>query len=167
MRAGALGSAPVEIVFGSGVNKAAFVVEEFRFGQEPALRQLIEPALPVVERRLRRVALEPEALVDFLIEIFQKGLVGLLHARLNGLVQLELQLVESVFDLGGGAAVLENGCDALLEIHAGFQRAEHLVVAPKTPSKSLNFSLRISKTRWSAALLRFRKLTTTTSCCWP
>ena len=51
--------------------------------------------------------------------------------------QLELELVEGGLDLLGLAAVLVDGGDALLEIHAGLDGAEHLVAGAEDALEEL------------------------------
>ena len=45
----------------------------------------------------------------------------------HGFARFLLELIERSFDFAGMAALLINVCNALLKIHAGFNRAQHLV----------------------------------------
>ncbi len=98
-----------------GVVEAGAVVEH-EAGQRPeALAEAIELGLRIVE-------LQPQALMHVLVEVLEQCSARVVHARADALVHLRLQRAEGGVDLLGRAALLVDGEDALLEVHAGLDR---------------------------------------------
>ena len=86
-----------------------------------------EPPKLLVETVEEIVALDAHLLHDFLIKVVQELLPSVPLAGGDLGFQFPLQLVKLKLDLLRRAALLVDGGDALLEVHARFHRAEHFV----------------------------------------
>ena len=105
----------------------------------------------------------------FIVKVFQQLAAGAwLIDLIDFQTQFELELVEGGLDFLLLAAALVDGGDALLEIHAAFDGAQHFVAGAKDALEKLKlFGQQFERRAWSAAFLRLRKFTTTTSCFCP
>ena len=74
---------------------------------------------------------------------------------------------EGRVDLLGGAAGLVDLGDPPLEVHPGFEGAEHLVRGAEDALEEAELLREQLEDPLSAALARLRKLMTTTLCFWP
>ncbi len=86
-----------------------------------------QPPEPLVEAVEDVVALDAHLLDDFLVEVVEQLLAGVALARRRSPPPARAELVELELDLLRRAALLVDGRDALLEVHAGLDRAQHLV----------------------------------------
>ena len=86
-----------------------------------------EPPEPLVEAVQVIAALNADLLDDLLVEVVEQLLAGVALPLGDLRFQLALELVELELDLLRRAALLVDGGDALLEVHAGLDRAQHLV----------------------------------------
>ena len=66
-----------------------------------------------------------------LVEVLEQCSTRVVHPRADALVHLSLQGAERGVDLLGRAALLVDGEDALLEVHAGLDGAQHFVGGPE------------------------------------
>src|SRR5438552_710701 len=66
-----------------------------------------------------------------LVEVFEQLPARVVHARADALVHLLLQLAERDIDRLGRAALLVDGKDTPLEVHAGLNGSQHLVGGAK------------------------------------
>jgi hypothetical protein len=80
-----------------------------------------------IELRLGVVKLQPQALVHVLVEVLEQRPARVVDTGADLLVHFRLQGAERGVDLLGRSALLVDGEDALLEVDAGLDRAEHLV----------------------------------------
>src|SRR5712692_10173512 len=78
---------------------------------------------------------DPQLLVNLLVEVFQQLLARACHGIVDLCVQLKLQLVKRGLDFFGGAAALVDTSDPLLEIHAGFDGPQHFITRAEDPFK--------------------------------
>ena len=100
-------------------------------------RELHQQALVAVEVGLRGLVPHLELLAHFVVEVLQQLLARARHRFVDLEAQFELELVEGGLDLVGLAAALVDGGDALLEVDAGLDRAEHLVAGAEDALEEL------------------------------
>ena len=108
--------------FRSRTNESSVV--EAGVGSQVKPRQLPEPVLEAVRDSPRSDA---HLLDDFLIEVVEQLLPGVAGLSAISRFQFVLELVELELDLLRRAALLVDGGDALLEVHAGLDGPEHFV----------------------------------------
>src|ERR1700687_1765641 len=99
-----------------------------RVGTEIEARYLPEPlfkAIKVIP------AADADLFDNFLVEIVQELLPRRFSFVVNFRLKIVLELVKFEADLLRGSALLINRDDALLEVHARFNRAQHLVAGPE------------------------------------
>ena len=128
-------------VEGQRVVVEARAVVEHEAGQRPeALADAVELGLGVVE-------LQPQALVHVLVEVLEQHPARVVQARADLLVHLRLQLPERGVDLLGRAALLVDGEDALLEVHARLDGAQHFVGGAEDAAEEAELLARAARAR--------------------
>ncbi len=127
-----LGEPPVRAV--RAVRRVGAVVAEARLiREEPGVAVKLEAGeveqVLLAGGELRRGVgpVQLQAGVYVLVEVVEQDLARVGEAGRDLGLQIGLQLVEGGRDLAGGAALLVDAGDAALDVHAGLQRAEHLV----------------------------------------
>ena len=97
--------------------------------------------------------------MDLIVEVLQEFRAGVPEGRLNLRFEVVLQLIEGGVYLGRCAAGLVNRRGSRFSKSTPDSRAPSTSSeAPKTPSKSLNFSSSSSKTRWSASIATIEEI---------
>ena len=98
-----------------------------------------ELALIAVHILLAAIQIDLEAVMHLGIEMFEQGAPRVLHRGVDLLLHLGAQGLEALLDVLRRAAVLVDFRDALLEIDARTDRAEHLVGSAEDAFEKLEF----------------------------
>ena len=99
--------------------------------------QVPEPALRPHQIVVALFGVELEALVDLLVKVLQQIPARVGHAGADLSFQVIAEGSEGMVDLLACAAGLVNVGNAALEVHAGFQGAEHLVGRAEDPLEEI------------------------------
>ncbi len=101
--------------------------------------EVTEPSAELIQTRKSVLLAAFQSGSDFLVKIFKDGLSCGGHLLIDSLGQFFLQLVKLMLYLACCLAGLVYFGDALLEIHAGFDRAKHLIRGAKQAAEQTEF----------------------------
>src|SRR5207237_8720727 len=90
-----------------------------------------------VEELLESFISDFELFPNFVVKVLQQLAARLRHRLIDLQAEFELKLIERDFDFLVLAAALVDVVDALLEVHAAFNRTQHFIARAKDPLEQL------------------------------
>ncbi len=115
------------------------MVLEHGIAVERVLGELHEQPLVAVQIGLRGLAAYLEFFPDFIVEVLEQLATGVGHRLVDFQAQFELEVVEGGLDFILLAAALVDGGDALFEVDAGLDGAQHFVAGAEHVFEELEF----------------------------